>query len=71
MRTKHRYTLNELKDMPTLHSGHFDNVKFDDGKTRICLSRLTIADGARCDNLVTVEVLQTGEWIPVDTYEAK
>lgn len=66
-----KYTLAELEAMPTIHSGHFDNLKFDDGKNRVWLSRMTVADGMPYDNQVTVEKLIDGNWKTVREYQAK
>lgn len=67
-----KYTLAELKEMPTIHSGHFDNLKLDDGNTRITLSRMTIADGMPYNNQVTVLTKDgKGDWKEVRKYEAK
>jgi len=63
------YTAEELKKMPTLHSGHFDNLKIDTGTVRVWLSRMTVADGAPYNNQVTVERLLAGKWTEVDKYE--
>lgn len=54
--------ISELPNQPTLHSGHFDNLKYEDEKFRIWLSRMTIADGAPYNNEVTVEGLKQGRW---------
>jgi len=53
----------QLMALPTIHSGHFDNVKFDDGKHRVSVSRMTVADGAAEDNEVSFEVLTPQGWI--------
>lgn len=76
-----RYTLAELQAMPTLHSGHFDNLKVDQyvgtrPELRVWLSRMTVEDGAPCNNEVTVEVYTMTRkdgwnWVTVDKYEAK
>lgn len=55
MNYKHRYTLAELNSMPTIHEGHFDNIKYDDGKARVMISRMSVADGAPYDNQVTLQ----------------
>jgi len=67
-----KYTLKELQAKPTLSSGHFDNVKYDDGHIRVLLSRMTVADGMPYNNQVTIEVRNsTGDWITDWQYEAK
>ena len=49
--------------MPTLHSGHFDNLKRETATTRVWCSRMTVADGMPCDNQLTYERLINGAWI--------
>lgn len=66
-----KYSLAELKKLPTIHSAHFDNLKVETPTRRVWLSRMTKADGASCDNEVTVEHLEKGYWVPVAKYEAK
>lgn len=66
---KRHYTLEELEEMPTISQGQFDNLKYDDGKVRVWLSRMTRADGANYDKQVTVEHLQNGCWVTVESYE--
>jgi len=63
-----RYTKEELKAMPTIHSGQYDNLKIDTGTTRVWLSRMTIADGMSYNNQVTVEKLVNGCWVTVEEY---
>lgn len=53
----------ELMALPTLSQGHMDNLKFDDGKHRIWVSRMSVADGAPEDNQIHFETLQGGRWI--------
>src|SRR5438105_294280 len=60
----------DLHDLPTLSTGHFDNLKVDDGTYRVWLCRCGIDDGMPCDNLVTVERLQGGAWHETYAYEA-
>jgi hypothetical protein len=64
------YTLKELEDMPTLHSGQYDNLKIDAENTRVWLSRLGVADGMPYDNAVTVETLLNGSWVEREVYRA-
>jgi len=59
------YTQQELAAMPTLHQGHFANLKVDTGEIRIWLSRCTIADGEL--DPVSVEKLVNGCWVDVTT----
>jgi hypothetical protein len=56
------YTDKEIRAMSTIHSGHYSNVKFDDGKTRISVSRMTKADGAKKDHAIEVEKMVGGKW---------
>lgn len=70
-----RYTLAELDAMPTIESGHYDNLKIDSktdkGHIRVWLSRLTVGDGMPYNNQVTVEQLIKGVWTEIDTYQAR
>ena len=63
-----RYTKEELKAMPTIHSGQYDNLKIDTGTTRVWLSRMTVADGMPYNNQVTIEKLIDGRWVTVEEY---
>lgn len=65
------YTLRELRAMPTIDSGHFDDVKFEDSGWRVSLSRMTRADGAECDNQVTVERYIDGQWVTHHVYRPR
>ena len=65
-----KYSLSELERMGTVCVGQADDLKFDDGRTRVWLSRCTIPDGEPYDNKVTVEELIKGMWKVVDTYPA-
>ena len=61
--------------MPTLHVGHFDNLKlelYEGGPIRVWLSRMTVDDGSPCNNQVTVEKFnnKTKRWETIDEYEA-
>lgn len=52
---------------PTLESGHFDNLKFDDGKHRVWVSRQSLEDyggdrQAWLAERLTVEELIHGRW---------
>ena len=68
-------SLKELLDMPTLHQGHFDNLKceytLNGTKSRLLLSRATVQDGAEYPNQVTVEQLINGNWKIVTQYQAE
>ena len=64
------YTLDELEDMETLCVGQADNLKFDNGRFRVWLSRMTIEDGMDYNNQVTVEKCKDGCWSTIGEYEA-
>ena len=66
-----RYTLAELKKMPTIESGHFDNLMDQTPTMRVWLSRMTKADGMPYNNQVTIERLIDGVWTTVDEYQAR
>jgi hypothetical protein len=66
-----RYTLAQLKAMPTITQGHVDDLKIhDDRSFKVWLSRLTREDGQTCDNEVTVERYVNGAWMVTESYEA-
>jgi hypothetical protein len=56
------------KRQETLDSGHFDNLKYDDGKIRVWVSRQSIADYGgdkrawEADRL-TIEKNENGDWV--------
>jgi hypothetical protein len=66
-----RYTLADLKRLPTLSTGQADDLKIDDGNERVWLSRCTVEDGEPYDNKVTIERIVEGCWQTVTEYEAK
>jgi hypothetical protein len=70
-----RFTLEEIRAMPTLQQGQYDNLKIDTGNLRVWLSRLTIEDGQLYNNQVMVQTLgdmdDQGIWRTVEEYEAK
>ena len=66
-----RYTLAELEAMPTLSTGHTDDLKVDTGRTRVWLSRCTVADGEPYNNKVAIERLKGGRWVETSTYQAR
>lgn len=53
----------QLMALPTLSESQMDDLKFDDGRHRIWVSRMTVEDGAPEDNQVSFETLQNGRWI--------
>ena len=64
-----RYTVAALEAMKTLSVSQADDLKIDDGRTRVWLARCGIDDGAAYDNGVTVEKLRNGRWVTVEQYE--
>ena len=54
------------KAQHTLESGHTDNLKYDDGRVRVWVSRMGLEDyGSRADWLadrLTIEKLVKGRW---------
>jgi hypothetical protein len=69
------FTLKELKAMPTISSGHTDDLKRDSMGTRIWLSRMTVEDGMPYNNQVTIEQYKNdgknARWETIHQYEAK
>lgn len=65
------YSLRELEAMPTLSRSQADDLKFDDGKYRVWLSRVDEADGMPYHSMVTVEALDNGRWRTVHEYQAR
>ena len=59
----------ELESMPTIHSGHFANLKIDTGTVRVWLSRCSIADGEL--DPVQCAVLEDGVWITVPLHDRR
>lgn len=70
---KLKYSLSELKSMPTIKEDHFMNLKVETEDTRIWLSRMTKADGADYNNEVLIEKLnpKTYNWEHFESYQAK
>jgi hypothetical protein len=66
-----KLTLKEIEKMPVINQGQFDNVIFNDGKIKICISRCTIADGMNYNNEVTEEHYINNDWVVFRQYEAK
>lgn len=62
------YSASSLRRRPTLSQGQFSNLKIDDGKHRIWLSRMTVADGMPYNNAIEVEALLDGVWTSVAQY---
>ena len=74
-RRKGAFTLAQLEALPTINEGHTSDLKWDTGRTRVWLSRMTKEDGMPYDNQVTVEVRQPAgkspEWKTALKYQAK
>ncbi len=70
------YTLKDLQSRPVIMSGQFYNnvINGHDEHGRpaaVFLARCGVADGAKCDNEVSVDVLVNDSWQTVTKYEAK
>lgn len=63
------YPAKYLKTLPTLSTGHTEDLKLDLFDVRIWLSRCTEADGEPYNDTVTIERLIKGKWICVATYQ--
>ena len=61
-------TADELRDLPTLSTGQADNLKIDNGETRVWLCRCGVEDGMPYNDAITVENLIDGRWVKVDQY---
>lgn len=66
-----RYTLRELRALPTLATGQADDLKVDEREMRVWLSRCKIEDGEPYNNKVTIERLRGGRWVETDHYQAR
>lgn len=62
-------TAAELDKLPTLCQGQAADLKFDDGTYRYWLHRTGIADGEPWENTISVEKLEKGRWIDIDSYD--
>lgn len=64
------YTAAELEKLPTLCEGQADDLKIEENKTRIWLSRMTKEDGMPYNNQITVEKLnpKTYNWEITEQY---
>jgi hypothetical protein len=58
----------DIRDLPTLATAQTADLKFDDGRTRVWLERVGVADGARWDDGVLIEELIDGRWETVTEY---
>lgn len=63
--------LKRIVKMPTISHGQYDDLKYDDGKFRVWVSRMTVQDGAPCDNEITYECLdeEKGRWETFESFE--
>jgi hypothetical protein len=71
-KTLYQVTLAEWQALPTLHSGHFDNLKFENAEFRVWVTRLTRADfddaQAYSNERMCIEQLVNGVWRRLDRY---
>jgi len=63
-------SLNEIEEMETIIEGYADDLKIDDGRFKVWLSRVGIDDGMPYDNAITIETVIEGKWVEVLMYEA-
>jgi hypothetical protein len=68
---KEMLTLSKAKEFPILHSGHCENIIFENEKYRVTISRMTIQDGMEYNNEITVLKLVKGLWKEINKYEPK
>jgi len=55
-------TIQEILEAKTIQQGHFDNLKFENSKNRVWVSRMTVEDGAEFNLAITHEKLISGNW---------
>lgn len=72
---KHLYRdipLKVLSNLPTLEQGHTDDLKYQNKMFKVWLSRMTVEDGMKYNNAVTVEYLNNIDysWRVLYEYEA-
>lgn len=65
--------LSTISNLPTISTGHTDDLKISTPSRRVWLSRLTREDGMPYDNQVTEEQYnnKTDVWETVKQYEAR
>lgn len=63
------YTLEEIKSLPTIHSGTHGNLKIEEENRRVWVSRMTVEDGAKHNNQVIVEYLVNNTWKVCQKYD--
>ena len=61
-------TAGDLASLPTDTVATIDDLKLDNGKVRVWLSRGTVEDGEPCDGKVSVEVYGNGAWMLFGEY---
>ncbi len=64
-----RFTAEELRAMQTLAKGQADDLKIDDGRTRVWICRSGVHDGMPYDNAITVERFDGQRWSLTETYK--
>lgn len=63
-------SLRYLRRRKVLSVGQADDLRFDNGRTRVWLSRCGVEDGEPYTNKVTVEVLRDDKWEVYRAYQA-
>lgn len=68
-----RLTKEDIEAMPTINSGHMDDLLYESLYKRLWQSRMTKEDGDDMDNAITIEYnnMAACRWETVDRYEAK
>ena len=68
-----KFRLAELKPLETISSRKLDDLKMENEHTRVWLSRMTVADGAKHNNEVTIELFneEAFTWKIDGKYEAE
>lgn len=60
----------QLDALPTLESGWTCDLKYNNGRVKLWLSRLGTADGEPFEHTAYVDVLTDGRWVTVGHYDA-
>lgn len=68
-----KLTLEEIRNLPVIRQGHFDNVVMEESKLRVLHSRMTVTDGAPYDNQITVQTYDPdrAQWVITQQYQAR
>lgn len=68
-----RLTKEDIEEMPTINSGHTDDLLYESLYKRVWHSRMTKEDGDELDHAITIEYYNVAarRWETVDRYEAK